>query len=91
MLVAGVVMAVPASASSPLSVINTITLPADSYPYSVAVAPNGDVYVANLGSNTVSVIDLGSTTPSQTIPVGSYPYGVAVASNGDVYVANLGA
>ncbi len=50
---------------------------------------NGYVYVANLGSNTVSVIS--GTTVVATIGVGNQPYGVAYDSgNGYVYVANDG-
>ena len=50
---------------------------------------NGYVYVANSGSNNVSVIS--GTTVVATIPVGNIPYGVAYDSeNGYVYVANSG-
>jgi YVTN family beta-propeller protein len=40
----------------------------------VAITPDGTkVYVANVGSNTVSVIDTNDNTVSATIPVGSAP------------------
>ena len=47
------------------------------------------VYVANLGSNTVSVIDTATNTVTDTVNVGSYPRGVAVNPDGKkVYVTN---
>jgi YVTN family beta-propeller protein len=46
-------------------------------------------YVANINSNTVSVIDIQSTLPVSTIPVGSGPWGVAISPNGQqAYVTN---
>src|SRR3989442_13193252 len=58
------------------------------YPVGVAYdSGNGYVYVANLGSNDVSVIS--GTTVVATIPVGIGPHGVAYNSeNGYVYVTN---
>src|SRR3989449_9732294 len=51
---------------------------------------NGYVYVANWGSDTVTVID--GTTVVATVPVGRRPRGVGYNSgNGDGYVANRGA
>ena len=50
---------------------------------------NGDVYVANQGSNSVSVIS--GTTVVATVNVGTHPRGVGYdGGNGDVYVANYG-
>jgi YVTN family beta-propeller protein len=61
----------------------------------VAVSPDGGhVYVTNIGSNTVSVIqrDTPSIAPGavvNTIPVGPGPWGVAVAPDGGhAYVTN---
>lgn len=55
-----------------------------SYAQSVA-------YVANLGSNNVSVINTSSNTVSATINVGSQPNGVAITPDGTrAYVANGG-
>ena len=46
-------------------------------------------YIANMGSNTISVIDTATNKVTTTIPVGTGPYGVAVSSDGKkVYVAN---
>jgi len=53
----------------------------------------GDVYVANAGSNTVSVINPTTDTVT-SYTVGSDPMGVAVSATGpeagDIYVANSG-
>ena len=47
-------------------------------------------YVANLSSNTVSVIDTATNTVVATVPVGSDPFGVAVTPDGAIaYVANF--
>ena len=48
-------------------------------------------YVVNSGSNTVSVVDIGTTPPTvvATVPVGTNPYGVALSSDGKrAYVTN---
>jgi YVTN family beta-propeller protein len=48
-------------------------------------------YVANQGSNTVSVIDTTTNTVTATINVGGSPFGVAVRPDGArAYVANQG-
>lgn len=52
----------------------------------VAAAPCA--YVANLGSDTVSVIDGATNMVTHTIPVGSNPDGIAAAA-GSIYVANF--
>jgi|SRR5665647_2179732 len=61
-----------------------------SKPLGVAITPNGKwVYVANSGSNNVSVIDTATNTVIKTIPVGNHPYGVTVNLSGTkVYVTN---
>jgi YVTN family beta-propeller protein len=58
----------------------------------VAVHPAGStVYVANTGSDTVSVIDATTNTVTATVGVGHRPFGVAVHPAGNaVYVANQG-
>ncbi|MBK8505893.1 MAG: beta-propeller fold lactonase family protein [Saprospiraceae bacterium] len=57
----------------------------------VIPSPNGNVfaYVANSGSNTVSVINTATDSVTATIPVGSFPFGVSVSPDGSkVYVSN---
>ena len=71
--------------------INTATSPTG-----VATSPDGKyTYVANQGSNTVSVLDNDPTSATyntivKTITVGSSPTGVAVSPDGRMYVANTG-
>jgi YVTN family beta-propeller protein len=73
-------------------VTTTITNSNFNLPVGVAVSPDGSkVYVANVLSNTVSVIDT-TTNPAtvSTIAVGSTPTGVAVSPDGSkVYVPSL--
>jgi YVTN family beta-propeller protein len=59
-------------------------------PAGVAFNPtNNDMYVANTGSNTVSVID-SSNTVVGTISVGNRPEEIAFCrSNNDMYVTNF--
>jgi len=48
-------------------------------------------YVANNGSNNVSVINTATNTVAATVPVGSLPGGIAVTPDGYfVYVSNFG-
>jgi YVTN family beta-propeller protein len=67
------------------------TIPVGVGPSGVAINPsNGLVYVANVRSNIVSVIDPATNKVVATIPVGEGPSGVAInPSNGLVYVANF--
>src|SRR6266540_2910507 len=70
------------------SVIATIPV---ASPHHMAFNPdNGDIYVTNLDSDTVSVIDSQTNTViGNPIPVGDRPVGIAFnADNGDLYVAN---
>jgi YVTN family beta-propeller protein len=63
------------TATNPPSVVATI--PVGSVPLAVAVSPDGKhVYVANSGSNNVSVIDTATNTLEVTVPVGSGPRAV---------------
>jgi YVTN family beta-propeller protein len=59
-------------------------------PWGIAVNPSGtSVYVANSGSDSVSVIDTASNTVTSIVSVGKTPYGVAVNPTGSrVYVTN---
>src|SRR3972149_8379087 len=54
-------------------------------------ALRGFAYVANCGSNDVSVLDLSSNAVIETIPVGTCPWGVVFTPNGQkAYVTNHG-
>lgn len=59
--------------------------------YKVLVDPAGNlVYVANDGSNSVTVVDGNTDTILFTFPTGSQPFALAKdAATGDVYVANF--
>ena len=63
------------------------------YPHGVAANPvTNRIYVANIGSNTVSVIDSATNGVIATVPVGVNPFGVAVNSaTNRIYVVNAGA
>ena len=68
----------------------TATITVGSQPVGVAFNPDdGDLYVANRGGGTVSVIDGTANTVTATITVGTGPFGIAFnPDNGDLYVAN---
>jgi YVTN family beta-propeller protein len=57
-------------------------------PRTVAVAPNGAVWVTNKGSSTLSVIDPGTLTVTRTVtlPRGAQPFGVVVGVDGNALV-----
>ncbi|MEM8641275.1 MAG: beta-propeller fold lactonase family protein [Cyanobacteria bacterium P01_G01_bin.54] len=71
-------------------VLQSVTVKVGSRPQALAIAPDGkSVYVANMNSNTVSVIDTATNQVSHTIPVGIWPIDLAIAPDGkSVYVAN---
>jgi YVTN family beta-propeller protein len=64
------------------------TVTVEKNPIAVRVTPDGaHLYVANAGSNTVSVIDTRTLSVVATIPVGSYPHDVGITRDGRrVYV-----
>lgn len=54
-------------------------------------APSGFAYIANSGSNNVSVISTKTLTVVATIPVGTEPFGVSVSPDGAfIYITNKG-
>jgi YVTN family beta-propeller protein len=68
------------------------TTPVGSSPVSVAALPNGlNFYVANSGSNDVSVVSSSSFGVVATVPVGNNPVFIATEpSSTKVYTANSG-
>nr|MBC8255244.1 c-type cytochrome [Ardenticatenia bacterium] len=68
-------------------------IPVGLDPRTVAVDDAGSrAYIANRGSDSVSVVDLTTHTVITEIPVGDRPYGVVVSPSGDrLYVAEQGA
>ena len=56
-------------------------------PFGLRFAPDGRLFVGNVGSNDVTVIDPESARATATLPVGERPYGVAFAA-GRVFVTN---
>ena len=56
-------------------------------PYGVAATPDGsEVWVTESGTNTVSVIPTGGSTPNKiasTVVVGIYPHGIAITPTAD--------
>ncbi|MFY9983851.1 MAG: YncE family protein [Chthoniobacterales bacterium] len=71
---------------------NTVvaTIPVGPQPQGVVVSPNSEtVYVANIGSASVSVINAATNTVTFTISVGNTPDGLAITPDGTtLYVAN---
>ncbi len=69
------------------------TIPVGTNPHGVAANPlTNRIYVANIGSNTVSVINSATNGVIATVPVGVNPFGVAVnRSTNRIYVVNAGA
>ena len=68
------------------------TVTVGTNPYGVGVNPSTNtIYVANEGSNTVSVIDGSTNAVTATVTVGTNPYDVGVnPSTNTIYVANEG-
>lgn len=75
---------------------NTTVINVGTNPYGVTVNSDGSrVYVANNGSNTVSVVNTLNNNSVATIPIGPgfKPYGIAIAKTPNeelVYVTNSG-
>ena len=74
------------------SVAGSAEIPVGDMPVQVAVSPNGSrAYVTNFGSDSVSVIAVGSNQVVATVKVGALPQGVAVSPDGSrVYVGSFG-
>ena len=65
-------------------------IPVGREPWNVAITPNNaKVYVTNMASGTVSVINAATWQVFKTIEVGTEPFGCALTPGGDrLYVAN---
>ncbi len=50
-------------------------------PFGLRFAPNGLLFVGNVGSNDISLLDAESGKILATVPVGERPYGIAFANN----------
>jgi len=62
---------------------------AEEFEHGFVSATGPFAYVANINSNTVSMIDIPTSLPVSAIPVGSGPWGVAVSPDQTkVYVSN---
>ena len=81
------------SSYAPLSFtqVTTISLPVGSKPVFVGTAQNDAVYVAESGSNTVSVISTSNNVVSKAVGVGTTPVAlVETPDSKQVYVVNQG-
>ena len=68
----------------------TATIPAEAYPYALAISPNGrQVYVPNHDANLITVIDTTTNAVVNKITVKPNPHDVAFSVDGRrAYVAN---
>jgi len=79
-----------ASAGSPGSLQKLAEVSVANAPRTLAVAPNGEAWITNLRSASISIIDPSSLLVARTIslPAASRPYGIVAAPDGSaVYVA----
>ena len=86
----------PASGTGNIPAFTTINTTSGYVTARVEVTPyygsKTYAYIANTGSNNVSVVDISTGNVIKTITVGIQPYGVAVSPDGSkVYVGNRGA
>lgn len=74
-----------------LGTVNTIAMPTGSQPVFVNTTQNNALYVANFGTNSVSVINTALNVVSNTVSVGTNPVSLAETPNAfKIYVANQG-
>jgi YVTN family beta-propeller protein len=73
-------------------VLTTIPTGSFNVPFGIAVTPDGKrLYVANIGSNSISVVDTMTASVVATVAVGVNPVAVAINPDGTLaYVANRG-
>ena len=83
------------NAPSNPTVTSTISLPQGAQPVFVHSAENGNVYVADFATNSVSVINATSNVVTTSVPVAANPVGLAEmpnagSTNQKLYVASEG-
>lgn len=73
-----------------LQVLGTVSLPPNSRPMGLALAPSGkELYVSTGWAGTVCVIDTATQEVLKTVKVGARPWGIALSPDGRrLYVAN---
>ena len=69
---------------SDVGIVQSASVPVGMEPCAVAVAPNGEVWVVNHLSDSVSIVDVGATPPRvvQTLLVGDEPRDIVFAGSG---------
>ena len=78
---ARVAFLLPVMAAHAITVTDTI--PVGTSPSRASITPDGtEVYVSNMGSNTVSVIETATNTVTDTVPVCSQPDALAASPDG---------
>lgn len=83
----------PASGTGNITAFTAVNNSASAVTATITVTPHtaGYAYIANYGSNTISVVNTANNTVAATIPVGTSPWGVSVSRDGTrVYVSNQG-
>ncbi|MBU6337898.1 MAG: NHL repeat-containing protein [Acidobacteria bacterium] len=65
--------------------------PTENTPYGIAIDSEGNIFTANFGSDTVSLLLPPGAAPPLNLPSGSIdPFAIAVDDAGNVYTANYG-
>jgi YVTN family beta-propeller protein len=79
------------SGAKKLTIQQKLTMPNNTFPQNVAVAPDDKtVYVTGQYTNTLVAVDV-ATGNTSTASAGSYPYGLALSADGSTaYVSNQG-
>jgi len=83
----------PASGTGNIAAFTAINNSTSPVTATITATPHtaGYAYIANYGSNTISVVNTANNTVVATIPVGTSPWGVSVSRDGTrVYVSNQG-
>ena len=70
-----------------LATLTRRAVPVGARPFGLGFAPDGTLWVANVGSDDLSVIDPAAGRAVARIPVGTRPYGLAFAQ-GRAFVSN---